>query len=279
MSEPDNGTKSQEELDNEALVQAIAQTIVDRLDFLNPPSNQDLEIINNNTYPRYASLVSVRKLFGILAGILLLYSGKNTFERVLPDFGIPIIGLTVATISIVVGLTLIVLLVFEVFLGAGVDIERELKQGNQFFKEYHFIPSTHKLPFLIVFLGLGFFSIILGFSSFYSELFRHNPNHFSGLKEGFISIYFSIVTFSTVGYGDINPVSLVARTAAICEIFIAMFFSLIVLSTTLSWVMAYEQQQHSISIKHRIQEIQKQSAISNLQDSGGKIEKHSTDGQ
>lgn len=262
MSDPDNGTKSPETFSNEELVQAIAQTIVDRLDLLNPPPKQDSEVITNNTYPRYRRLVLVRGAIGILAGIVLLYSSANTFKQVFPDPNLAAIDLIASIIGILCGLILLILLIFEIFLGAGVDIEIELKQGDKIFQEYQFVPSINKLPVLLVFLGLSFFSVILGFSSFYAELFRQNSSNFIGFQEGFIAIYFSIVTFSTVGYGDIHPVSILARTAVICEILIAMFFSLIALSITLSWVIVYEQQQHSISIEQRIQEIRKRRAMS-----------------
>ncbi|MEM9542906.1 MAG: potassium channel family protein, partial [Cyanobacteria bacterium P01_E01_bin.42] len=103
-----------------------------------------------------------------------------------------------------------------------------------------------------------FLTIIFGFASFYTDLLRQNPDNFSGLQDGFLSIYFSIVTFSTVGYGDIHPTSMLSRTAVICEIFIAMFFSLIVISTILSWTIAHKRSQQEITIKKRIMERKKE---------------------
>ncbi|WP_228055628.1 potassium channel family protein [Lusitaniella coriacea] len=256
MSEPDNGTQTPEILSNEEFVRAIAQMIVERLDGLNSHANQEWETISNTTYPRYSKLVSTRKFIGFLSVVLLLYATSNTFHQILPVWHSLRIGLIASIVGILSGLTLIVVLVFEVFLGAGIDIELKLQKGQKILQEYQFIPSLNKLPFLLTFLGLGFFTIILGFASFDAELLRQNSNNFSGLEEGFLSIYFSIVTFSTVGYGDIYPTSIIARSAAICEIFIAMFFSLIALSTTLSWVTAYERQQHDLSIKQRIQDIE-----------------------
>ncbi|MDY7013491.1 MAG: potassium channel family protein, partial [Cyanobacteriota bacterium] len=239
MSEPDNGTPLLKGLDNEELISAIAQALLERLEVLNAPAERNLEAIASTIYPRYSNLVLFRKASSLLSGILLLYSIFNVFQRMLPESGSPAIGLIASSFSILMGLALIVLLVFEVFLGAGVDIERQLKKGDKILHDYQFIPSLNRLPFLLLFLGLGFLAVIFGFASFYAELLRHDPHSFSGLEEGFVSIYFSIVTFSTVGYGDIHPISIGARVAAICEIFIAMFFSLIALSTTLSWVTAY----------------------------------------
>ncbi|MDY6781799.1 MAG: potassium channel family protein [Cyanobacteriota bacterium] len=255
MLEPDNGTPGATGLDNEELISAIAQTILERLEVLNPPTEGDSEAIASTTYPRYPTLVFFRKASSLLSGFLLLYSLFNVFQRLFPEAGSPAIGSIASILSIMMGLTLIVLLVFEVFLGAGVDIERKLKKGAKILHDYQFIPSLNHLPFLLLLLGLGFLTIIFGFASLYAELLRHNSSNFFGLEEGFVSIYFSIVTFSTVGYGDIHPISIGARVSAICEIFISMFFSLIALSTTLSWVTAYERQQHELLIQKRIQEL------------------------
>ena len=46
----------------------------------------------------------------------------------------------------------------------------------------------------------------------------------SHLMHGFTSLYFSFVTLSTVGYGDIIPVSGVARLLAIAEATSGMFY-------------------------------------------------------
>jgi|GEM_PF-1639931 len=250
--------KPEEILSYDEFVRAIAQTIADKLDLPTSQSTQDSEVLANTTYPRHDKLVSIRQRFSGLVFVLLLYSMIDSFYPVFQGFEQPKLGIVISFLSILSGLTLILLLVFEVFLGAGLDVEIEVKQGQNILQKYHFIPSLNRLPFLLAFLGLGFFTIILGFASLYAELLRQNASNFSGLEEGFLSIYFSIVTFSTVGYGDIYPVSLAARASAICEIFIAMFFSLVALSTTLSWVTAYERQQHDFAIGERIKEIRKQ---------------------
>lgn len=257
-SEPDNGTKSPVEFENQALVQAIAKSIVDRVNLFAPSPDYPPEILHQNFYPRHRRLIRVRVAIGVFTAIGLLYSILNTFHQVFPHSHFVGIALFPSLLSLFLGLALVVLLILEIFIGAGTDIELEVKQGNKSYKEYQFIPSFSKLPYLLLFLGLSFFAILLGFASFNSELYRSDPSNFDGFQEGFIAIYFSIVTFSTVGYGDIHPVSYLARTAAICEIFIAMFFNLIALSMTLSWVMAYEQSQHAITIKKRIQKLQQQ---------------------
>ncbi|MBK7649438.1 MAG: two pore domain potassium channel family protein [Flammeovirgaceae bacterium] len=42
------------------------------------------------------------------------------------------------------------------------------------------------------------------------------------MEDWFDSLYFSIVTFATVGYGDISPVTQLARMVVASEIFISL---------------------------------------------------------
>jgi hypothetical protein len=42
--------------------------------------------------------------------------------------------------------------------------------------------------------------------------------------------YFSVVTFATVGYGDITPVSIPAKSLTIIEVFNSMTFLILVIS-------------------------------------------------
>ncbi|MBZ8180996.1 potassium channel family protein [Oscillatoria salina] len=257
MSDRDNGFESQvtDLFDYEEFVGSVAQLLAERLT-QNDLTRPEREFIGSRVYPRHGTLVAVRQGLSVTTVFFLIYCLVNTFTQVFsssPNF-------ILSVLAILAGLILIVLLVSEVFVGAGVEVEKEFKQEDDVVREYKFIPSLNRLPYLLLPIGLVFFTIIFGFSSLYAELFRQNPGNFWGLKDGFLSIYFSVVTFSTVGYGDVHPASLCSRTAAMCEIFIAMFFSLVALSTTLSWVTANERQQHEEFVKERIQEIQKRRA-------------------
>jgi hypothetical protein len=260
MSDLDREPRSPEEvLGNAKLIEAIAKTISDRVDWVQTQPPEDDEILNQTTYPRYGQLVNFRKKLSAIAALLLVGAILNIFSPPFGQFLNSQLRIFLSLTTILSGLILIIFLVFEVFLGAGIDLELHIKRGQKFVSEYRFIPSLNRLPFVILFLGLGFFTIIFGFASLYTELLRQNPDNFSGLQEGFLTLYFSVVTFSTVGYGDVYPAAFIARIAAICEIFIAMFFSLIALSTTLSWVTAYEHQETNISIRNRIKASQKTS--------------------
>ncbi|MEA5471759.1 potassium channel family protein [Spirulina sp. 06S082] len=260
MSDSQNGIASPQYSDRDELVQAIARVLTDKFNVVIDSDSEAIEVLETATHPHYLGLIIARKIITIIALICFIYSVFNIFESVLID-RLLILGFCVSISTILSGLGLIILLVFEVFQGAGEDEVKLLKQGKHIFNEYQFIPSLHRFSFVLFLLGLGFLTIIFGFANLYTDLLRQNPDNFSGLQAGFLSIYFSIVTFSTVGYGDIHPTSILARCAVICEIFIAMFFSLIVISTTLSWTIAHRRSQQEITIKKRILERKKRTII------------------
>lgn len=242
-------------LSHDEFVQAIAETLAAKLSVINTP-HPETEIITTNHYPRYPKIIFARQIISIIAIILTIYALLNIFYPVFET--IPLnISFFFSLLTIIFGFLLIICLISEVFQGAGTDVEHCIKQGEKKFWEYNYIPSLNRFTYVLLLLALIFWTIILGFASFYTELLRQNPEHFFGLQDGFLAIYFSIVTFSTVGYGDIHPASFLARITAICEIFIAMFFSLVVISTTLSWVVAHKRQEHEITIKQRIQDQKK----------------------
>ncbi len=72
---------------------------------------------------------------------------------------------------------------------------------------------------------------ILSFATDYTCLYQFEQSTFSGMpaySDTYIYnmyhfIYFSVITFSAVGYGDIAPVSDVARFVVMLEIFLSFF--------------------------------------------------------
>jgi hypothetical protein len=249
-------------LQQEDCLEAIAQTLGNQLQhhLICPKPESDTvvgsvaPIRTEQVYPRYPGLVKIRRYLSYGAASLWMGCVWN----IITPFGAAEgfnIALSISSISC--GLILVILLVSEVFLGAGEEIATETHCGDRYLVECRFIPSVRRLPYVLGILALGFISILLGFASLYAELVRLNPSNFSGLQDGLLAIYFALVTFSTVGYGDIYAMSAIARCTVVAEIAIAMFFSLVVISTTLSWITAYERQQHDESIRNRIQQLQR----------------------
>ncbi len=65
----------------------------------------------------------------------------------------------------------------------------------------------------------------------YAAAFAFNTN--TGTKEtmeGFNAFYFSFITLSTVGYGDITPVSKVARMLAAMEAMTGLFYMAVLIA-------------------------------------------------
>ena len=78
---------------------------------------------------------------------------------------------------------------------------------------------------LALFLGAWVTTAIVGYAGVYAAINRLDSTAFtfSGQKGGPVDwLYFSVVTFATVGYGDILPSTPIARLLAISEIFVSM---------------------------------------------------------
>lgn len=65
----------------------------------------------------------------------------------------------------------------------------------------------------VVFFGLGYFF-----------LSKTGETHFNQQIQAFDGVYFSFVTIATLGYGDIHPISLWAKTVVILEVVVGLWF-------------------------------------------------------
>lgn len=75
---------------------------------------------------------------------------------------------------------------------------------------------------LVMYWTITAFCIVIGFSSIYLDLIRNNLDHFSGIVDGFTAFYFSLNTFATVGFGDIYPISPLAKALVMSEILVTI---------------------------------------------------------
>jgi hypothetical protein len=65
----------------------------------------------------------------------------------------------------------------------------------------------------VVFFGFGYFF-----------LSNTGEGHFNQQIQVFDGVYFSFVTIATLGYGDIHPVSLLAKAIVIFEVIVGLWF-------------------------------------------------------
>lgn len=79
--------------------------------------------------------------------------------------------------------------------------------------------------------------IAMIFAGLYGTLELTYPGSFAGVKAGMVGdrpwyqfLYFSFTTLSTVGYGDISPVSSPARSFCICQQLVGTFYVAILIA-------------------------------------------------
>jgi hypothetical protein len=90
----------------------------------------------------------------------------------------------------------------------------------------------HKLNFRELFeAGL---IVIFSYAAVFYSLNILYTNSFSSKLTILDSLYFSLITVATVGYGDINPVSNPAKILVMSEILFGLLFMLVIVSVFLS---------------------------------------------
>lgn len=104
---------------------------------------------------------------------------------------------------------------------------------------------------------------VFGFGTFYYDIYDATPNTetFSMAVQDEASmgtfVYYSIVTFATVGYGEITPVSPAARVVASLE----MMFGMIINVLFIAMLLVYISGSQSIMIKKEEAQIKKEEQI------------------
>jgi hypothetical protein len=96
--------------------------------------------------------------------------------------------------------------------------------------------TNQPLKFLLLYVALSVATCIAGFSIAYLDLSQSNPSAFNVPLTPISALYFSIITFATVGYGDIFPAIDLTRLLVSLEIIIAMLYTILIFSVIAGFV-------------------------------------------
>ncbi|OPX85795.1 MAG: voltage-gated potassium channel [Pelotomaculum sp. PtaB.Bin104] len=94
--------------------------------------------------------------------------------------------------------------------------------------------KSERYMFYTIRLIVFSFLLILSYAFFYMRVIYLYPNSFHGLtkESNFIDfLYFSVVTFTTTGYGDIYPLDTIARFFVFTEIVMGISLVIAIICT------------------------------------------------
>lgn len=161
------------------------------------------------------------------------------------------VGLTLICLAIFLSITL---LPYSIALAIAILLAQRVVE---FFLVYtrHFIFNTGLIfshfqtvnqlgQWLIVMFILSLTQVILVFSTWYQLLSSVDPAAFSQKLDAISSLYFTLVTFLTIGYGDIVPISSLARLLVIFE-GVLTFYTLVIVINGMIAI-------HFSTTKHRL---------------------------
>jgi len=83
---------------------------------------------------------------------------------------------------------------------------------------------------------VGYLMVSAAFAELYKIIYFNVPNAFSGLEGAASLSYFSVVTLTTLGYGDILPVSMYAKSLVTMEAVTGVFYMAVLVSHLVSGI-------------------------------------------
>ena len=82
---------------------------------------------------------------------------------------------------------------------------------------------------------IAYISVIFFFSGIYMWIYVNDPSSFSSpIESSFDAVYFSVVTITTLGYGDIAPVTDLPRMVAIVQTLLGILFLAVMIGFVIS---------------------------------------------
>ncbi|MBU0577304.1 potassium channel family protein [Patescibacteria group bacterium] len=164
-------------------------------------------------------------------------SGKNIFLK------LEIMMLVLTAICIALLITIHQLPYWLAFVIAILLIQRVLEfvivysrnfilNRGRIFSEFHDMEKRGQ--WLILMFSLNIIQIILIFAIWYRLISFLDPSAFSSSLNILDSFYFSIVTFLTVGYGDITPLTALPKVLVITQAILTFYTIVIVINGLIS---------------------------------------------
>lgn len=191
--------------------------------------------VSSQTSARAFWLIRARRILTYVVLILAVACGIDLYVRSSPA------AVMVASLTLIAALALISALLGEVIANAGWHKQTEFETDGVYSREYEFIPSISRFEVLLIPLFAAILAMWIAFADIYLAVGRLDSAAFSEKLSGGSATYFSIVTFATVGFGDIVPKSTLSRGLVTLEIAVSLYSVTLVLSTAISWLLSQRQ--------------------------------------
>lgn len=150
---------------------------------------------------------------------------------------------TAAAIGLVGSVLAGVLLISELLLGAGWHIETQYVKGKaDYFRKYSFQPSLNRSREVFSTLAAIVGGVVMSYGTLYFVLADAKAIAFSRNLTFLSAVYFSLVTFATIGYGDIFPDDDFARVLVGTQIVTSLALMSVVFAVSVSWLLSRQQQ-------------------------------------
>lgn len=129
-------------------------------------------------------------------------------------------------LAVVVAIMLFVALILNIFLVIKEMYQRKAKDERK--------RNGLKLAYVLLAFAMLIGTVVMSYSHIYENILANDPSAFAvSSPAGFSAFYFSSTTYFTVGYGDITPVSDLARSVCISQMIFGYVITCMILPTIL----------------------------------------------